>query len=214
MILLSLDAITYFGRRSYGIRIRYLMEPLSRYMVYLENEKYLPEGANSILSLSRNILEDYKIIIRDVRVASHFLELDMSIPSSLDLEKIKSKLSQIGTIMEIDSVVEGELDKKVSLELARQLFNNEKYWKTHEILEGVWKHTQGDERALLNGIILVAAALVHYQKGEHDICISIMKRALDKLHSAYGHYHDIDVDLLKTHVMNIINSTKISRFSI
>jgi uncharacterized protein len=214
MMLLALDAITYFGRRSYGIRIRYLMEPLSRYMVYLENEKYLPEDANSILSLSRNILQDYKIIIRDVRVASHFLELDMSIPSSLDLEKIKSKLSQIGTIMEIDSVVEGELDKKVSLELARQLFNNEKYWKTHEILEGVWKHTQGDERALLNGIILVAAALVHYQKGEHDICISIMKRALDKLHSAYGHYHDIDVDLLKTHVMNIINSTKISRFSI
>jgi uncharacterized protein len=189
------------------------MEPLSRYMVYLENEKYLPEDANSILSLSRNILEDYKIIIRDVRVASHFLELDMSIPS-LDLEKIKSKLSQIGTIMEIDKIVEGELDKKVSLELARELFNNEKYWKTHEILEGVWKHTQGDERALLNGIILVAAALVHYQKGEHDICISIMKRALDKLHSAYGHYHDIDVDLLKTHVMNIINSTKISRFRI
>jgi uncharacterized protein len=213
-MLLALDAITYFGRRSYGIRIRYLMEPLSRYMVYLENEKYLPEDANSILSLSRNILQDYKIIIRDVRVASHFLELDMSIPSSLDLEKIKSKLSQIGTIMEIDRIVEGELDKKVSLELARQLFNNEKYWKTHEILEGVWKHTQGDERALLNGIILVAAALVHYQKGEHDICISIMKRALDKLHSAYGHYHAIDVDLLKTHVMNIVNSTKISRFSI
>jgi uncharacterized protein len=214
MMLLALDAITYFGRRSYGIRIRYLMEPLSRYMVYLENEKYLPEDANSILSLSRNILQDYKIIIRDVRVASHFLELDTSIPSSLDLEKIKSKLSQIGTIMEIDRIVEGELDKKVSLELARQLFNNEKYWKTHEILEGVWKHTQGDERALLNGIILVAAALVHYQKGEHDICISIMKRALDKLHSAYGHYHAIDVDLLKTHVMNIVNSTKISRFSI
>jgi hypothetical protein len=183
-------------------------------MVYLENEKYLPEDANSILSLSRNILQDYKIIIRDVRVATHFLELDMSIPSSSDLEKIRSKLGQIGTIKEIDMIVEGELDKKVSIELARQLFNNEKYWKTHEILEGVWKHTHGDERALLNGIILVAAALVHYQKGEQDICISIMKRALDKLHAAYGHYHGIDVDLLKTHAMNIINSKKISRFNI
>lgn len=190
------------------------MEPLSRYMVYLENQKYLPEDANSILSLSRYVLQDHKIIIRDVRVASHFLELDMSIPSSLDLEKIESKLSQIGVITEFDRIVEGELDKKVSLELARQLFNNEKYWKTHEILEGVWKHTQGDERALLNGIILVAAGLVHYQKGEHDICISIMKRALDKLHTAYGHYYDIDVDLLKTQLINIINSTKISRFSI
>lgn len=201
-------------RRSYGIRIRDLIEPSSRYMVYLENEKYLPEDANSILSLSRNILNDYKIIIRDVRVASYFLELDMSIPSSLDPEKIKSRLRKIGPMTEIDKIGESELDKKVSLELARQLFNTEKYWKTHEILEGVWKHTQGDERALLNGIILVAAALVHYQKGEHDTCISIMKRALDKLRSAYGHYHDIDVDLIKTHVMNIINSTKISRFNI
>ena len=188
--------------------------PSSRYMVYLENDKYLPEDANSILSMSRNILKDYKIIIRDVRVASHFLELDMSIPSSLDLEKIKSRLRKIGTMTEIDKIVEVELDKKVSLELARQLFNTEKYWKTHEILEGVWKHTEGDERALLNGIILVAAALVHYQKGEHDTCISIMKRALDKLRRAYGHYHDIDVDLIKTNVMNIINSTKISRFNI
>jgi hypothetical protein len=213
MKLPSLNAITYFGSTFTWYQDQRLKEPSSRYMVYLENEKYLPDDANTILSLSRNILKDYKIIIRDVRVASHFLELDMSIPS-LDLEKIKSRLRKIGTITEIDKIVEVELDKKVSLELARQLFNTEKYWKTHEILEGVWKHTQGDERALLNGIILVAAALVHYQKGEHDTCISIMKRALDKLRRAYGHYHDIDVDLIKTNVMNIINSTKISRFNI
>ncbi|MGE5684070.1 MAG: DUF309 domain-containing protein [Nitrososphaerota archaeon] len=213
MKLPSLNAITYFGSTFTWYQDQRLKEPSSRYMVYLENEKYLPEDANTILSLSRNILKDYKIIIRDVRVASHFLELDMSIPS-LDLEKIKSRLRKIGTMTEIDKIVEVELDKKVSLELARQLFNTEKYWKTHEILEGVWKHTQGDERALLNGIILVAAALVHYQKGEHDTCISIMKRALDKLRRAYGHYHDIDVDLIKTNVMNIINSTKISRFNI
>lgn len=213
MKLPSLNAITYFGSTFTWYQDQRLKEPSSRYMVYLENEKYLPEDANTILSLSRNILKDYKIIIRDVRVASHFLELDMSIPS-LDLEKIKSRLRKIGAMTEIDKIVEVELDKKVSLELARQLFNTEKYWKTHEILEGVWKHTQGDERALLNGIILVAAALVHYQKGEHDTCISIMKRALDKLRRAYGHYHDIDVDLIKTNVMNIINSTKISRFNI
>jgi uncharacterized protein len=190
------------------------MEALSRYMVYLKNEKYFSQDASTILSLSRNILQESKIIIRDVRVASDFLELDMSIPHSLDLEKIKSKLAQIGTFIEIDKIVETELDKNKSLELARQLFNNEKYWKTHEVLEGIWKHSQGDERTLLNGIILVAAALVHYQKGEYDVCISILKRALEKLHRAYGHYHDIDIDLLKTHVIDIINSKSISKFKI
>lgn len=190
------------------------METLPRYMVYLKNEKYLPQDASSILYLSRNILQDCKIIIRDVRVASDFLEFDMSIPQSLELDTIRSKLTQIGSFIAIDTIVETEMDKKSSLEIARQLFNSEKYWKTHEVLEGVWKHSQGDERVLLNGIILVAAALVHYQKGEYSVCISILKRALDKLQNAYGHYHNIDIDLLKTHVMDIINSIRISKFEI
>ena len=183
-------------------------------MVYLKNEKYLPQDASSILSLSRNILKDYRIIIRDARIATHFLELDMSIPATLEIEKIKSKLSGIASIVELDRIVETDLDKKISLKMARELFNNEKYWKTHEVLEGTWKHTQGHERALLNGIILVAAALVHYQKGEQAICISIMKRALVKLNNAYGNYHDIDIDSLKTQVTNIVNSSKLSSFKI
>ena len=187
---------------------------LLRYMVYLKNEKYLPQDASSILSLSRNILQDYKIVIRDARIATDFIELDMSIPSTLEIEKINSKLSGIGSIVETDKIVEVDLDKKISLKMARKLFNNEKYWKTHEVLESTWQHTQGDERALLNGIILVAAALVHYQKGEQAICISIMKRALVKLNNAYGNYHDIDIDSLKTQVTNIINSSKVSSFKI
>ena len=191
-----------------------MADPLLRYMVYLKNEKYLPQDASSILSLSRNILQDYKIIIRDARIATHFVELDMSIPATLEIEKIKSKLSGIGSIVEMDRIVETDLDKKISLKMARELFNNEKYWKTHEVLEGTWKHTQGDERALLNGIILVAAALVHYQKGEQAICISIMKRALVKLNNSYGNYHDIDIDSLKTQVTNIVNSSKVSSFKI
>ena len=187
---------------------------LSRYMVYLKNEKYLPKDATSILSLSRNILHDDKIIIRDVRVASHFLELDISIPTSSEMNNIKSKLSTIAPILEIDRIVEKEFDKKESMKLARELFNNEKYWKTHEVLEGIWKHTQGDERDLLNGIILVAAALVHYQKGELEICISIMKRALVKLNNAHGKYHDVDIDSLKREVTNMVKSSKVSNVKI
>jgi len=80
-------------------------------MVYLRNEKYLPKDATSILSLSRNILLNDKIIIRDVRVASHFLELDISIATSSGIGKIKSKLSHIAPIIDIDRIIEKELDK-------------------------------------------------------------------------------------------------------
>lgn len=191
-----------------------LVNKLLRYMIYLKNEKYLPKDATSILSLSRNILHDDKIIIRDVRVASDFLELDISIATSTEIGIIKSKLSQIAPIIDIDRIIEKELDKKESIKLARELFNNEKYWKTHEVLEGIWKHTQGDERDLLNGIILVAAALVHYQKEELAICISIMKRALVKLNNSYGRYHDVDIDSLKREVTNMVKSSKVSNFRI
>ena len=191
-----------------------LVNKLIRYMVYLKNEKYNPNDATSILSLSRNILHDDKIIIRDVRVASHFLELDISIATSSGIEKIKSKLSQIAPIIDIDRTIEKELNKRQCLELARELFNNEKYWKTHEVLEGIWKHTQGDERDLLNGIILIAAALVHYQKAELAICISIMKRALVKLNNSNGKYYDVDIDSLKREVTNMVKSSKVSNFKI
>lgn len=190
------------------------MSELLRCMVYLKNERYLPKDATSILSLSRNIFQDDKIIIRDVRVASHFLELDISIPASSEIEKIKSKFSQIATIIEIDRIIEKELHKKESIKLARELFNNEKYWKTHEVLEGTWKHTRGGERDLLNGIILVAAALVHYQKDELEICISIMKRALVKLNNSNGKYHDVDVDSLKREVTKMVKSSKVSNIRI
>ena len=191
-----------------------LVNKLLRYMVYLKNEKYLPKDATSILSISRNILHDDKIIIRDVRVASHFLELDISIATSSGIGKIKSTLSQIAPIIGIDRIIEKELDKKESIKLARELFNNEKYWKTHEVLEAVWKHTYGDERDLLNGLILVAAALVHYQKGEQGICISIMNRALAKLNKSHGRYHDINIDSLKREVTNMVKSSKVSNFRI
>lgn len=190
------------------------MSEVKRYMVYLENEKYFPKDATSILSLSREILHDDKIVIRDVRVANHFLELDISIPTPSEIEKIKSKLSLISPIIEIDNIVETDLDKKESIKLARELFNNEKYWRTHEVLEGTWKHTQGDEKVLLNGIILVAAALVHYQKGELEICISIMKRALSKLNNSYGKYLDIDIDSLKNKITDTVKSIKVSKFRI
>ena len=191
-----------------------MAKELLRYMIYLKNEKYSPQDATHILTTSRNVLRDLNIIIRDVRVASNFLELDISVSSESTLDVMRSKLSNIGPLIELDRIAEKELDKDESIKMARVLFNNEKYWKTHEVLEGVWKHTYGDERDLLNGLILVAAALVHYQKGEQGICISIMNRALAKLNKSHGRYHDINIDSLKSEITSIVKSIKFSRFTI
>jgi hypothetical protein len=62
---------------------------------------------------------------------------------------------------------------------------------------------------------LVAAALVHYQKNENDICLSILDRATKKLRAtSEQYYHGIDVDRLKSIVAGILASEIVRPFSI
>ena len=56
----------------------------------------------------------------------------------------------------------------------------ERYWKSHEVLESIWKDSKGQTKNLLNGLILVDAAYVHFQKGENTIFFSILNRSLEK----------------------------------
>ena len=187
---------------------------LHRYMAYFKNEGFGPKDARLLLSKARQIVEKYDILIRDVRVSNRFIEFDISLGNVEDLEKIRSIFSFIGQYVDGYKVVEKDLKIEESLILAKKFFNEEKYWITHELLEGVWKKAYGDEKDLLNGLILVAAALVHYQKNEKDIALSIMKRALKKLAAANGKYFGIDVVSIKSQVSEMVKSSIIKNFRI
>ncbi|HXG07873.1 MAG TPA: DUF309 domain-containing protein, partial [Nitrososphaera sp.] len=71
-----------------------------------------------------------------------------------------------------------------------------------------------EEKRILNGIILVAAAFVHDEKDEPEVCLSILQRARKKLEGTGGKYHDIDVDMIADRISRIIDSGKIERFMI
>jgi predicted metal-dependent hydrolase len=94
------------------------------------------------------------------------------------------------------------------------LFNNEKYWGAHEVLESVWKNSYGDEKALLNALILISAAFVHDEKNESEICISILKRAMMKLEKANGYYFGIKLDEIKKRISEIVKTGNIEHFII
>jgi hypothetical protein len=187
---------------------------LHRYMAYLKNEGFGPKDARLLLSKARQIVEKYDILIRDVRVSNRFIEFDISLGNVEDLEKIRSIFSFIGQYIDGYKVVEKDLKIEESLILAKKFFNEEKYWITHELLEGVWKKAYGDEKDLLNGLILVAAALVHYQKNEKDIALSIMRRALKKLGAANEKYFGIDIVFIKSQVSEMVKSSIIENFRI
>lgn len=187
---------------------------LRRYMVYLKNEKFFPKDAHYLLSEARRLLPGSEIIIRDVRVSGDHLEYDISLGKSENVEKIEDKLSNIGKLIELYNVVEREFVKIDAIQMAKKFFNSEKYWNAHEVLEGVWKKTAGEEKKLLNGLILIAAALVHYQKGETTICFGIMHRALEKIANAKGVYFGIDIDSVRREINDILVSGRVRIFTI
>ena len=186
---------------------------MQRYMIYLKNNSHTPKDAQNLLLRARSLLSASNVVIRDTRVSEFNIEFDASIPDN-DIKEVIRLLTTIAPLSEYEHIVEKNLPKQTAIEYARSLFNAQKYWLAHEVLESVWKNTQGTEKEILNGIILVAAALVHEEKDEVDICISILKRASKKLEKGAGDYCHIDIDKLKHNVLEIIQKGTINRFQI
>jgi len=187
---------------------------MERYMLHLKNSSDLNRKmAKDILRQSRRLASGMDLILRDCRISKKYVELDTSIPES-NLDELIDKLSSIGPLDHAKHVVEEIFEKEDAISEGISYFNNERFWECHEILEGVWKNCEGDEKFLVQGLILIAAGLVHFQKDEDEICISIFNRALTKLENASGQYHDIDIDKIKKTVSEMISSKDVSSFLI
>ncbi|MGI0026640.1 MAG: DUF309 domain-containing protein [Nitrosopumilaceae archaeon] len=182
-------------------------------MIHLKNSGYLPKDAKKLLSQADKLVSEMHAIVRDTRVSSRYVEFDVSISKEY-LDMLVKKLETIGPLDHARHLVEEEMEKEEAVEKGREYFNHERFWECHEILEGVWKKTYEGEKDLVQGVILVAAAFVHYQKYENEICLSILKRAMEKFGNSSGKYHNIDVDVLRNKVSEIIDSGMIVTFMI
>lgn len=181
-------------------------------MLHLKNTRFVPEDSGHLLAKARQVCSG-NTIIRDSRVSTKYIEFDVSIDKS-KLDDLVSHLKPIAPLDHAKHVVEEHIEKEDAIKLGVSYFNDERFWECHEVLEGVWKNCYEGEHDLVQGIILVAAALVHYQKFENSICLSVLGRALDKLAKSSGMYHGINIDTLRSKVQAIRNSEKISLFSI
>ena len=185
---------------------------MDRFMVHLQNSGYVPKNAKNILSNSRDLTYGMTVTIRDCRVSNKFIELDVSVHKN-NLELLLEKLVSIGQIGHSRHIIEEEIEKNQLIKDGIFYFNNERFWECHEALEGAWKQCTGDEKELIQGLILVAAALVHYQKDEDDICISVLGRALEKLHDKSGQYYQINVDRVKQKIIEMLDKKEIFTFT-
>jgi len=183
-------------------------------MLHLKNSSdHNRKMAKDILRQSRRLATGMDLILRDCRVSKRYIEFDTTISQS-NLDELVDKLSSIGPLDHTKHVIEEIIEKEEAISEGILYFNNERFWECHEILEGVWKNCDGDEKFLVQGLILVAAGLVHYQKDEDYICINIFNRALEKLENSNGQYYNIDIDRIKKTINDMIKSKNVSIFLI
>ncbi len=183
-------------------------------MLHLQNTlPYSPKEATLLLHKARELVEP-DASIRDARVSKKYIEFDISIPVGEDLGSILARIEVIAPLANYDEIIERHLEKDKAIMRARELFNDERYWEAHEVLEYVWKNSTGTEKEILNGIILVAAAFVHDEKDEQDICLSILHRARRKLDRTSETYYGIDMTKIVDVLSEIDNTGRIHRFTI
>jgi len=73
------------------------------------------------------------------------------------------------------------------------LFNGEDFWESHEILEAPWRVGRSP---FYHGLILVASAFVHAQRGNpHGVRVQLAK-AMRRLDACRPAYLGVDVDAL------------------
>lgn len=72
------------------------------------------------------------------------------------------------------------------------LFNDAKFWHAHEAWERDWLGAAGDEKRFLQGLIQLAAAYHHVQRGTVSGAVRLFDAALEKLSSLEAGYHGVD----------------------
>jgi len=189
---------------------------LARYLLRVANQDgYTPKDVERVAEAIRKTLGSRESASH-FRVSTEAVEFNMSAQSEKELDDRKrlltQKLFRIVSLRELDTPPKA-VDKEEALAEGIQLFNEERFWECHEALEQAWHVSKGVERDAIQSIILTAAAFVHYQKGEDEICLSILKRARAKMTSAKI-YDRIDLERLESNIEGILESDKIRPFKL
>jgi predicted metal-dependent hydrolase len=191
---------------------------LMRFLIRLSNgQEYSPVDRGRLTAIAYDAVRALGGDIGNLRISSSAVELDLLIPSRTNLDKtvraLDSKIGSVLLVRQLDvEIIRMESAEAVKLGLA--LFNEERYWESHEALEAAWRQANGAEKEILQGIILAAAALVHLQKNEKDVALSVMKRAYDKLAQYQGKRFGINISNLKETIHEMLVSGHLDFFKI
>jgi hypothetical protein len=173
-----------------------------RFLVRVRNVEG-KEAPSSIPSLKARLSALALPRYENFRVSGTAIEFDLyeASPERLkeDLLSVESVLGPILNARDL-STTGAPRTIEESVSLAISMYEEERFWEVHDELESQWRklHHGVAEREVLHGLILLAAAYVHVQKGEEGVALSLIGRALTTLEgSGAERYHGIDLAKLE-----------------
>ena len=176
-----------------------------RYLVRLDNNQaYAPKDVRLLEAKIRELLGSADKI-GNLRVSTTAIELDLfAAPSDLGRTKslLEGKISKVVTLRSLESRTSTRAEDE-ALREGIDLFNQERFWEAHEVLEEIWHPATGVDRDTIQGLILTAAALVHYQKDEKSVCVSVLGRAKEKL-GTLDQFKGLDIRSLRVSIEQIL----------
>ena len=189
---------------------------MARYLIRLVNENmFAGKDAHSLASKIRELLGSREAI-GNLRVSTRAIEFDLFAEDKAVLEEklklLEKQISKRATVKLLDKVP-SLMGKSEVLREGVNLFNEERYWESHELLEQAWQPARGVERDTVHGMILVAAALVHHQKDRDRVSLGMLERGLAKLDNQEV-YEGIDIGSLRADVRSLLEEGKPSVLSI
>lgn len=168
----------------------------------------------------RKKVSQFNCIVKNFRITEVAIEFDLFVPDQASKDSsIRALETEYGKeLSELDLAYDNELveSKEDVVKKSIDLFNEQRYWECHETLEQIWrKETEPAEKALQQGIILAASALVHAQKNEDDVCFGMIPRALEKLDKwNEPSYYSLDTKQLKDVLRRILDTRSIEYFEL
>jgi hypothetical protein len=155
-----------------------------RYLIRLAHSgEFKPADQAQLLSRVRECVRPLQGQAVNLRVSGTAIEFDLFCPPDSELHAFLAALEPVGALLtykRLDLPHGAIVPAKVMAE-ARALFNEERYWEVHEVLEDLWKQTKGQEKKLVQGLILTAAALVHAQRDELKVVQAMLEEAVLRL---------------------------------
>ncbi len=121
-----------------------------------------------------NLRKATKLKIINIRIASSHIEIDLNVDNNDYVYMIENLGFKVMDTVKIDLEEDEKYNEEYAIKRYIELFNEERFWEAHEVLERVWRKNRDEG---IQGLIILAAAFVKIQENNPEAFKRLIIRA-------------------------------------